>query len=713
MILSPTAEQNEEDFSESDLRKEMALLGEILGDTIQEIAGEDALSLVEELRRLAWERRRGTENASDLLTSFVNGLKADQLRTVIRAFTVFLDLLNLAEDRQRVRILRKREEMAFPEARRESVRAAILRLRDAGKSAQDLQLMLDNLHAELVFTAHPTEAKRRSVRGKLSKLRDLMNETDHHQMPAEAQETNKQIRGELAKLWQTDFLRPWRPSVIEEVRRGLAFKPVLWQVVPKLFDDLRDALEEAYPTNSLAVRPCVRFGSWIGGDRDGHPGVTADITRQTLEWLRKAALEFQLTACHEMFVSLTLSQREMEPQTTLLKSIESACEKWPALLKEVERVAPNELCRKWICVIQWRLHQTTKVQLYLSSSVVDGAYGTAQELGDDVACLIGSMDESPGGAYVASELQTWRDRIDTFGFHLACLDVRQDARQHQIVLNDLWKNSRLCDSPEQLSEEERQQLILESMDQEVHFATDSLSDLSNETLSLFRLLHLAQSTYGADSLGGHVISMTHTTSDILTVLWLWKQTATKQNDDSLRTEYCLPIVPLLETIDDLKRGQEILEELFEIPIYLDYLKRQNMRQIVMLGYSDSTKDGGYLSSSWSLFKAQRQLHKVAKNKGVDLTFFHGRGGSLEEAVDQWQGVFSRSQPIRSTGRSGLQNKAKSWRIDTMTKTSRIDISSKSSGRHCWQAIVQSLLRVSNGRNFLINSNSFRTRSIEN
>ena len=628
MNLNPTSEQVEEDYTESLLRKEMALLGEILGDAIRDIAGPDALSLVEDLRRLAWKRRIGTPNAGATLTSFVKELNTDQLWTAIRAFTVFLDLLNLAEDRQRVRILRKREEDAFPEARRESVRAAILQLKDTGKTEAEIQRMLDRLQAELVFTAHPTEAKRRSIRSKLSKLRDLMNETDHHQMPAEQQETSKQIRGELAKLWQTDFLRPWRPSVIEEVRRGLAFKPVLWQVVPKLLEDLRNALDEAYPSNSLMIQPCVTFGSWIGGDRDGHPGVTADITRQTFEWLRKAALDFQLSACHEMFVSLTLSQREMAPQNTLRSKIEEACDQWPALLNDIERIAPNEVFRRWICVIQWRLLQTTKVQLYLSSSRIEGAYSNAQELANDVDGLIGAMDQSPGGAYVASELQTWHDRVETFGFHLARLDVRQDARQHRIVLDDLWKNSKLCDSPEQLSEEERQQLILRTLNQDVSFATDSLTDLSNETLSLFKLLHLTECTFGAEALGGHVISMTHTTSDILTVLWLWRQTASAKRESGDDHEYCLPIIPLFETIDDLKRGQEILEELFGIPEYLEYLRGQNMQQIVMLGYSDSTKDGGYLSSSWSLFKAQRQLHRVAKEKGIEIAFFHGRGGSL-------------------------------------------------------------------------------------
>jgi len=619
---------------ETPLREEIALLGEMLGDTIREISGNESLQVVEELRRLAWDGRSGQPGIEPATTQFIASLDDGQLRVVVRAFSIFLDLMNLAEDRQRVRVLREREKKAYPKAHGQSIREAVLDLQQAGKSASEMQPLLDQLHIELVFTAHPTEAKRRTVRAKLRKIRNLLSDHDTKPLPAERERTRELMQTELAKLWQTDVIRPRRPTVMQEVVRGLSIKQNLWDVLPQIMRELRTSLAEAFPEEALRIRPCVTFGSWIGGDRDGHPHVTPEVTEQTFVWLRQAALDFHLAASEELFDSYTLSQRQMHLGDAVAKELSQACERWPQLEEELAGIPADEVCRHWIGVIRWRLRQTGQMVLdeKLSSDPTPGAYPSSLELEQDVSTLHDAIAKTSGGELLTGELKTWLDRIDVFGFHLARLDVRQDARQYREVLNDLFQKLDLCADPESLDESGRQQL-LESKQGPGIFSGDpsqkplpSFSEEGHETLDLFRLLHRTVKRFGPKAIGGHVISMTSAPSDVLTVLWLWKQTAPEGvSQESLA---CLPIIPLFETIGDLEQGPAILTGMFDVPEYRELLRQQGDQQIVMIGYSDSTKDGGYLTACWSVYQGQQQLQQVASERGIKLTFFHGRGGAL-------------------------------------------------------------------------------------
>lgn len=612
---------------ESALREEIAKLGEMLGETIRDIVGADSLCVVEDIRRLAWNRRSGQAEAARELDRLIVSLNNEQLRVVIRAFSIFLDLANLAEDRQRVRVLRERREQAFPDSIGESIPGAISQLKLAGRSAAEIQTLLDQLQIELVFTAHPTEAKRRSVRSKLRKIRQLLDAVDAERNRRLHDSADEQIRAELAKLWQTDVIRPWRPSVMQEVRRGLSMKPVLWNVIPTILRDFRLALAEEYPDDYLSVRPCVTFGSWIGGDRDGHPFVTPEVSEQTIIWLREAALELHLSACSELFESLSLSERQVPLAASLAKGVSAACDRWPQLEREVREIPPNEVCRRWLGMIHWRLRQTQSVNLV--DADIAGMYASASELEADVTALLQSLDTAPCGQFLTGEVQTWLDQILTFGFHLARLDVRQDARQYRTIADELLRSCGLCVDPTVLSENERLGLLVDTLEKRVKFASDKLSNEARQAIALFQLLHRIMANFGPQALGGHVISMTHAPSDVMTVLWLWVQTtpeAVGELPDTNRS--VLPIIPLFETITDLKKGPEILEGMFQIPAYREYVRQQADRQTVMLGYSDSTKDGGYLSACWSLFQAQQQLQEVAAKYEIALTFFHGRGGSL-------------------------------------------------------------------------------------
>jgi phosphoenolpyruvate carboxylase len=612
--------------ADSQLREEVSLLGEILGQTIELMAGSESLQLVEELRRLAWERRNKPAETKSDLAELIAGLDHDQIRVVIRAFTIFLDLANLAEDRQRIRVLREREQAAFPEAYSESIRAAFETLKGNGASVSEMHKLMDALEIELVFTSHPTEAKRRSVRRKLRRIRKLLYESDYEQVPSEQEHTKRSMRAELAKLWQTDFIRPWRPSVMQEVQRGLSIKPVLWDVIPRLLKDFRSSMDKVFDEKAHLTSPCLRFGSWIGGDRDGHPDVNHQVTEQTAVWLRSVAIEFHLKASSDLFESLSLSQRQVEFGPELNSGINAASQHWPQIESELASIPPNEMCRRWIRIIHWRLRQTEQVTL--DDWNIVGAYRFSSELSQNVSTLLDAVSKSPAADLLVDEVQQWLDRIDTFGLHLARLDVRQDARQYRTVINELLKAAGLCESSESLEESARVTLLAETLNKKLHIPSHKLSKQAIEVIDLFRLLHRIHQGFGRHALGGHVISMTHAPSDVISVLWLWEQTESGslvlENEESVT----LPIIPLFETIDDLQRGPEILDAIFNVPAYRDFVRRQHDRQTVMLGYSDSTKDGGYIAACWSLYEAQQKLERVAEGHGIQLTFFHGRGGSL-------------------------------------------------------------------------------------
>lgn len=639
------------DASTAILRSEITALGRLLGYTIDDLAGTENLETVEAIRCLSRDHRNGDPNAESRLLSLLSSLNENQLRIVIRAYSIFLDLSNLAEDRHRIRTLRERTRRLAPKPRSESIEDALVRLKAAGLSAEQVQQLLDQVRIELVFTAHPTEAKRRSIRSKLRRIRELLDEADKDSSPDLVEATRqyrnagqasgeengravpvaderrwRDVAAELAKMWLTDFIRPWRPTVLQEVQRGLAIKPTLWDVVPQLFQETRTTLSRLFPDHAFRLDPCVTFGSWIGGDRDGHPYVTVDVSEQTVLWLREAALEFHLAACDELFDSLSLSNRQIALGEALEQKLAEAIKRWPELKSEEREIPPGEIVRRWLAMINWRLRKTQKVEL--GGAAVEGAYPTPCEFDADVSALLTAVSDAHGGWLLADEIINWLDRIRIFGFHLARLDVRQESRQYVAVVNDLFQHAGICDNPEELSEQERQTRLTETLHQPLQLRNAELAEETREALSLFRLLRQIVQVFGTQTLGGHVISMTHAPSDVLTVLWLWYHADLDQWVADDQVPEPLPIIPLFETIDDLQRAPQILRVLLQIPSYREYVHKQGNRQTIMLGYSDSTKDGGYLTANWELFRAQQTLDEIASSSGIQLTFFHGRGGSL-------------------------------------------------------------------------------------
>ncbi|MCA9157091.1 MAG: phosphoenolpyruvate carboxylase, partial [Planctomycetales bacterium] len=523
-----------EHIKNPELRSEIRFLGKMLGDTIRELEGVDAFNVIEDLRKLAWDRRTGVENADQRMTDRIAKLSNKQLLVTTRVFTVFLDLLNLVEDRRRVRVLAERARGVYPRPCNESIRDAISQLHSSGKSASEIQELLDQLHIELVFTAHPTEAKRRSVRSKLTAIRGLLAVLDLDPLPELRDRTEKEIRTELAKLWQTDFIRPWRPTVMQEVSRGLSIKPVLWDEIPRLTEELRRGMSENYGDAVRLNRPCLTFGSWIGGDRDGHPGVTAAVTRETVTWLRREAFEFHLRTCDACFNALSLSSQHLPLDGKLKNAISVAESSYPELKDRVSSLPPSELCRRWLATIRWRLERSKQVLLTRSdiepceSNKISGAYQVADELASDVRLLVDALLSTPAGAYGAISLRQWLTQIETFGFHLARLDVRQNAKIYASVMDSILRRGKHCDDWKSLDETGRVQFLEKTLEVKLSLAAESgeTDALESETLAMFRMLHDLTKAFSNVAFGAHVISMAAAPSDVLTVLWLWEQTAT-------------------------------------------------------------------------------------------------------------------------------------------------------------------------------------------
>ncbi|HUJ77266.1 MAG TPA: phosphoenolpyruvate carboxylase, partial [bacterium] len=369
------------------LGTEIHFLGRVLGDVIREQAGTTLFDLEEEVRLGARARREGTAGAEQALDGRIRTMGRDQARTVVRAFTLFFDLMNLAEDRERVRVLRERERQRYPEPRSESMEEAVRMMRQAGLGAADIQRLLDLLTIELVFTAHPTEAKRRSVRTKVRFLRQsLVQLDDADLLPRERERVITRIRSLVTGLWQTDLVRPRRPSVLEEVEVGMYFAATLWEVAPGLYADLQRALERIYPGQAFHLPAFLSFGSWIGGDRDGNPFVSAGVTERTFVRMRAAAVDAHLSRCRLLFDELTSSEKQVPVSSELRAAVERRVQEFPEARALLEPLSPHEIYRRFLKTVEWRLERTRVGETL--QELPRGAYRSGEELGADLQLMM-------------------------------------------------------------------------------------------------------------------------------------------------------------------------------------------------------------------------------------------------------------------------------------------------------------------------------------
>jgi phosphoenolpyruvate carboxylase len=582
------------------LRADIKYLGNLLGKIICEQHGEDALALVEAIRADAKARRSGDADTGIRLAATIAALDLDKRHILIKAFGNYFQLINIAEDLQRVRVLREREGKGIL---RESVYDAVQLLQAAGKTAEEVMAILQKMSLRLVLTAHPSEAKRKHVLLKLQNIAQGMAMRDREELlPREQNLIEAAILERIEELWQTRPNRSTQTTVMDEVNYGLYFiTNIIMDVAIDVYNDLRYALKKAYPDHDWSRLPSLlRYASWVGGDRDGNPNVTADVTLETLKSQRLAARQAYIAAVQDLYAHLTQSVDEVEIAPSIRHSIDDPD-------GSLAQTYPGEFYRQKLRIIKHKLEADE--------------YPTGEDLLGDLLMIEDSLRQNRGQYVADGSLRRLIQKVRLFGLHLVPLDIREDARLHIEALSEIFAYYGLSEDYATLPEAEKQALLTREIGNprplfpvEPHF-----SDVTNRIIRTWRMIAQAHRQYGKAVIDSVIGSHSESASDVLAMLLLATEVGVQHDVD---------IVPLFETIQDLQAAPQIMQALFENPAYRAHLEARSQHQQIMLGYSDSGKDGGYLCSNWSLYIAQRDLAQVCQDHGVSLELFHGRGGSI-------------------------------------------------------------------------------------
>ncbi|MEP7116401.1 MAG: phosphoenolpyruvate carboxylase [Acidobacteriota bacterium] len=609
------------------LSEQIHLLGDLLGQTIVEQEGAPLFAVVEEVRALAKAHRGGDPAAGEQVLARVLALPLAEARGVVKAFASYFQLVNLAEEQERVRVLhrRQRDEHASGTPMAETMRAAFVELKKQGVTAAELQPLLARLLVKPVFTAHPTEAKRRTLLTKLGRIAETLHALDFHSpTPDESAGALRSIREEIVSLWQTDDTRSYRPSVLDEVRNGLYyFESTLFDLAPEIERRFGEALAEVYPATTFDVPAFLKFGSWIGGDRDGNPFVTPAVTEATLREHQTLALRLYRRGLERLHGHLSTGARQgVDPE--LNASIERDAALFPdEASRSAERYAQQPYRQK-MAFIYRKLGATLDASLRpwrADHRLRPGTYANAGEFLADLLLVQTSLRRHRGERLADGRLGTLIRQARIFGFHLSELDVRQHAARHTSALAEIIERYGLVRDYAAAGEEARAELLTRELLEGRPLTPHRLDfgAATTETLELFRLIRRAHERVGTAAIETYIVSMTRGPSDLLAVLLM-------AADAGVASQ--LDVVPLFETVADLHAAPDTLRRLFTNPAYARHLAARGGRQTVMLGYSDSNKDGGYLTANWELHLAQRAIASVCGQHDVLLTLFHGRGGSV-------------------------------------------------------------------------------------
>ena len=630
------------------LRRDVRSLGNLLGAVIREQAGQAAYEAEEELRHLAIRHRQLNsgqgEEALELpeeldlkqrMIEIVRSMSQNDAYHIVKAFGTYFELTNLAETNHRKRRLRATRLASGIKDKPGSMRGTLRRMREAGISGPDALAHLSRVEVTPVFTAHPTEVARRVILFKRRRIARELEKLDRLPLTdAVATSGQDAILTEITALWQTDEVRRKKPTVHDEIRMGVNHYPAsLIAPLPHFYQDMADAFREVYgmQLSGRELPTVVRFGSWTGGDRDGNPFVTTDTTRVALQMARETILAYYLNDIDELRELLTPSNFRVGNPPELAAAIAHYCVEIPALAPIINTYPECEQYRRFLVFVLHRLRCTR------SEPGDPDAYPDAAAFGADLNLIRTSLAERGGERLARNFVDSILRRVDTFGFHLHTLDIRQHARIHARAVAELGDGIKV-QSPE---------------------ARVSAAP-SAETIGLLdtmRSLAALKRSYPPEAMRNYVISGAESVADILSLIWLLELCGVQVSATADGRDPGLMPVPLFESIDDLRNAPEICRTLWSMPDFAPYLDSWQRRQEVMLGYSDSNKDGGMLTSTWEIFKAHRALHRVAAECGVQLRLFHGRGGTVGRGggptyraiTAQPQGAFSGAIRITEQG----------------------------------------------------------------
>ena len=602
------------------LRADVRILGQLLGEILVEQNGQDLLEIVERIRALAIGDRSRGEPVDSILIEAVSALPIDVMENLVRAFTLYFYLVNAAEENHRLRALRQRQESQPGVPRPESIAAAITSLHSGGVTASQIQTFLNDLRITPVLTAHPSEARRRTILQHLQRLSPLIGEL---QAAPSSESVRLALQETLTLLWQTDQVRVTRPSPLNEVETGIFFfDRTLFEVVPEIYRDLERALDSRYPAERFSIPAFLRFSTWIGGDRDGNPNVTNAVTLDTLALQRTAVLRRYAGDMVGLMSVLSSSVRRVRVSADLVDTIARKAEFLGGPAQAILTTYSVEPYRQILALVAEQLRRTEDRAV--------GGYESPEEFVSDLELISASLWQFQGARIASAELQAliWRARV--FGFHLAELEIRQHSRHHLAALDDIFRQTGVCANYIDLSEADKVELLAYEIASARPLIPTDLKFLpgTNDIIELFRMIRQAQARFGKASIRRYIVSMTHSTSDVLAVALLAKEAGLLDGREGRVAGASIQVVPLFEGIDDLGRCGEIMHDLFTTQVYRRLVSAVGNVQEVMLGYSDSNKDGGYLSANASLYRAQDVLADVCMKHDVIIELFHGRGGAI-------------------------------------------------------------------------------------
>jgi phosphoenolpyruvate carboxylase len=607
------------------LREDVRLVGRVLGETIRQQEGEAVFATVERIRQISIAfRREGDAGARRELEAMLDSLSHDRTIEVVRAFSYFSHLANIAEDQHQIRCMR-----ALPDDGKPSLRGTIQNTLALLKTAQIprpiLQALFDTILVSPVLTAHPTEVRRKSVLDREMEVAQLLAGRDRMVLtPAEATATDDALSRAILILWQTSLLRRGRPTVVDEVANGLSYYDhTFFREVPRLYADLEDGLAASDPAwRNTELPSFIRMGSWIGGDRDGNPFVTADVLRQAVDMQSKRVLDFYLDELHLLGAELSLNRARVSVSAQLEELVRRTPDESPRRASEPYRQAIVGIYARLVASARQLgqhvlpRHEVADAQPYAGSA----------ELRSDLDILYRSLLANGSAMIARGRLRMLRRAVEVFGFHLASVDLRQNSDVHERVIAELLEVGAGVDY--RCMDEQSRTALLRA---EIATARPLISpfvNYSEETSGELDILRTAADMhrrYGKETVPNYVISKATTVSDVFEVALLLKEVGLLQAQEA---RIDLNIVPLFETIDDLRNCGKVMDALLSIPDYMRLIDNRGRIQEVMIGYSDSNKDGGFLTSGWELYKAEMALIEVFRKHNVGLRLFHGRGGSV-------------------------------------------------------------------------------------
>ncbi len=609
----------EPERKEAPLRRDVRSLGTLLGEVLREQAGDEVFDLVEQLRKLAIERRdadfhHDTATANSKLQQalfLVHGLSSETAYLLARAFGFYFELINLAETnhRKRRRLATNLDSTKPPQ--RGSLQGTLRRMRESGYTANEAMELLGRVCVTPVFTAHPTEVARRSVMFKRQRIAQLLEELDRiPNTEVEVERLERDVLTEITALWQTDDVRSERPAVRDEVRMALDYyDAAIFDTVPALYREVSLAVEKEYGLR-LAVTELptlLRFGSWIGGDRDGNPYVTPEVTRESLSMSRELLEKHYRGRLAEALQQIAVSTQQAGGSPELQAAIDGYLALLPAEAESLAGRFRFEQVRLMLACMLLRMGGTPSISYASQQGERLPGYTSANELLRDVQLVRDALSTHRGERVAERWIDPLIVEVRTYGLHLQTLDLRQHAKVHAAAVEELsaWAGRPAVDS-----------------------LPAALSAMSAEVVETFRTVAEIKKHGDPEAIRQYVISGATSAEDVFAVLWLARVGGVPVEGDAALADPGMLVAPLFESIEDLQNAPAICRELWTAPAFAPLLAAWGRKQEVMLGYSDSNKDGGMIASTWEIYKAHRAVHEVARECGVSLRLFHGRGGTV-------------------------------------------------------------------------------------